>query len=82
MDLWVIWSEEHGAWWRPGSGGYTRSLRLAGRYTEEAARHIEARANFPTLPPEFHEIAMPDPMPAFDQQHRTRSNPGTARDER
>ena len=42
---WVVWSEEHGAWWAPGEMGYTSSLHNAGRYSEEAARMIENRAN-------------------------------------
>lgn len=61
--LWVIWSEEHEAWWGPGERGYVRSLFEAGRYTEERARAIERNANR-YLPPSvpFHEVAMPDPV--------------------
>lgn len=44
MD-WVIWSEEHKAWWRPECAGYTNELRRAGRYTELRAKEIQRRAN-------------------------------------
>lgn len=43
-DRYLIWSEEHGAWWRPNESGYTRSMRRAGRYSEERARAISASA--------------------------------------
>lgn len=45
MDEYLIWSEEHGAWWRPGGHGYTSSLAQAGRFTEAKAREISASAN-------------------------------------
>lgn len=45
MDEYLIWSEEHGAWWRPGSAGYTTSMAKAGRYTEDKARAIVNSAN-------------------------------------
>lgn len=62
-DSWVVWSEEHGRWWKPGECGYTDSLREAGRYSETRAKEIEARANIPCKSGEFNEIALPDPMP-------------------
>jgi hypothetical protein len=60
---WVVWSEEHGGWWKPGRTGYTQSLERAGRYTEAQAKEIEANANR-YLPESvaFHEVAMPDPL--------------------
>jgi hypothetical protein len=45
MKDWVVWSFEHDGWWRLGSGGYTRLLAEAGRYTEAEAREIEQAAN-------------------------------------
>lgn len=36
----VIWSNEHQAWWRPRSIGYTRWLEDAGRYSESQAKEI------------------------------------------
>ncbi len=32
-ERFVIWSNEHRAWWRPASMGYTPELEAAGRYT-------------------------------------------------
>lgn len=62
--MWVIWSEEHGGWWMPGAMGYTRSLREAGRYTEERAKEIEDHANCWLPKGSFrNEVAMPDPWP-------------------
>ena len=38
--IWLVYSREHEAWWRPASAGYTTSIAEAGRYTKaEAARH-------------------------------------------
>lgn len=44
--VFVIWSIEHDAWWRPGRCGYTRNLRDAGRYDFKEADEILGRANF------------------------------------
>ena len=62
-NLWVVWSEEHGAWWGPNELGYVKKLAKAGRYSEREAREIERRAN-QYLPAgvSFHEVAMPDPV--------------------
>jgi len=51
---WLIYSNEHGAWWKPDSRGYTRSIDEAGRYTEEEARDIcnEAGLNNEGIPQE------------------------------
>jgi hypothetical protein len=42
----VIWSIEHGAWWRPGRSGYTPRVTSAGCYDQTEAEAILARANF------------------------------------
>lgn len=42
---WLIWSVEHDAWWGPNRGGYFTSLELAGLYTEEEAKCIQASAD-------------------------------------
>lgn len=34
---WLVWSNEHHAWWRPNSAGYTTFHEEAGRYTLEQA---------------------------------------------
>jgi hypothetical protein len=61
--MWVIWSEEHGAWWGPGERGYMRSLRDAGRYPEAVARKIVAKANRYLRDGRINEVAMPDLWP-------------------
>lgn len=45
MDDYLIWSEEHGAWWRAGRRGYTTSMNAAGIYSEHEARTISASSN-------------------------------------
>jgi hypothetical protein len=40
----VIWSNEHEAWWAPAERGYTPILEEAGRYDLAAARRIVAEA--------------------------------------
>lgn len=44
-DEYLIWSEEHGAWWRPARAGYTTSMAKAGRYTHKDALAIVDNAN-------------------------------------
>lgn len=38
--LFVIWSHEHRAWWRPARRGYTPVLAEAGRYSFDEAAAI------------------------------------------
>lgn len=45
MSVFLIWSQEHGAWWNPNRAGYTTSMIRAGRYTEAEARAISDSAN-------------------------------------
>lgn len=33
--VFLIWSHEHGMWWRPNSAGYTNYVHEAGQYTED-----------------------------------------------
>ena len=42
---WIIWSNEHNAWWNPNEAGYTRSKTAAGRYSFERAKEICDSAN-------------------------------------
>lgn len=44
-DHWLVWSNEHGAWWRANSAGYCTELLGAGIYTREEAERIERDAN-------------------------------------
>jgi hypothetical protein len=39
-DDYLIWSNEHRGWWRPGSMGYHPGLKRAGRYSREQALEI------------------------------------------
>lgn len=36
----LVWSNEHRAWWKPGGHGYTRGLVEAGRFTRANALRI------------------------------------------
>lgn len=53
---WLIWSNEHRAYWKPNMCGYTTFASAAGRYTEEEAIEIcrDARSHDEdgTPPPE------------------------------
>jgi hypothetical protein len=62
MKVFLVWSEEHGAWWRPGRMGYTRSIREAGRYSLEDAADICERANRYLPDGQINEVAVFDPM--------------------
>lgn len=37
---WLIWSNEHSAWWKPNGMGYTQSVADAGRYSFAEAMQI------------------------------------------
>lgn len=41
--LYLVWSNEHHAWWKPDERGYTRIIERAGRYTRAAALTIASR---------------------------------------
>lgn len=43
-DVYLIWSNEHRAWWGPGSHGYVPGLSGAGRYSREQTLAICQRA--------------------------------------
>jgi hypothetical protein len=44
-DIFLIWSIEHGAWWRPKQCGYTQSRLEAGIYSYKEAVKIVKEAN-------------------------------------
>lgn len=51
QDVYLVWSNEHRAWWRPNSAGYTTQLDKAGRYTKnEALKHCSGRDQEPGRP--------------------------------
>lgn len=41
----LIWSHQHGAWWRANQNGYTSDIDQAGRYPMQEAYNICASAN-------------------------------------
>jgi hypothetical protein len=43
-DRFLIWSNQHGMWWRPGNSGYTMHIEEAGRYSLAEAEKIVASA--------------------------------------
>ena len=45
-QLWLIWSVEHSAWWKPAQIGYTIKLSEAGRYAFQTAVNICRVAGF------------------------------------
>ena len=43
--LWLVWSNEHRAWWGPNNSGYDTDIASAGRYTlEDAQKNCVARS--------------------------------------
>jgi hypothetical protein len=44
-ELYLIWSNEHNAWWGPGRIGYTTEPSKAGRYSLAEASQICEDAN-------------------------------------
>ena len=45
QQLWLIWSNEHNAWWAPNQRGYSVKRYNAGTYTFEDAKSIVTDAN-------------------------------------
>lgn len=61
-EQWLVWSNEHRAWWGPGRHGYTTLTDRAGRYSLDEATAICAQANIvPRDPP--NEVAVLAPRP-------------------
>lgn len=55
-NKYLIWSNEHAAWWRPNRLGYTAIISQAGRYSREEAETICERANQHRQGKEPHEV--------------------------
>lgn len=50
-EAYLIWSNEHRAWWRPNSRGYTIHIEAAGRYTrDDALKFSRVRDQVPGEP--------------------------------
>ena len=67
MTTHLIYSHEHGAWWRPRRLGYTSVLAEAGHYSAADAERIVADAAYGwhgALPPEVAIAATGDPLEA------------------
>ncbi len=43
--IWLVWSNEHRAWWAPDHCDYVREVEHAGRYTFEEAMRIASARN-------------------------------------
>ena len=43
--LWLLWSIEHQAWWKPDFLGYTTQRAMAGKYSYAVAVNIVLYAN-------------------------------------
>lgn len=56
---WLIWSNEHHAWWRPNCQGYTQHKKDAGRYSWSDALDIIDTANYATEDDPY-ECLIPD----------------------
>jgi len=57
---WLVWSHEHGLWWRANNRGYTSSIDEAGRYTlTDALSCCDIRSRRPDGTP--NEIVQPSP---------------------
>lgn len=56
--LYLIWSYEHKAWWRPGERGYTSRLDQAGLYPKTKAFRIVESANKFRPPDKPYEVAI------------------------
>lgn len=63
----LVWSNEHRAWWGPSNSGYTGDLWSAGRYTFDAARKACNGRDWPqdAPPPEVMVAAPESAHPRF-----------------
>ena len=59
--IWLVWSNEHGAWWGPGGCGYTRIIERAGRYGIKEADQICNDANEYLPKGKTHEVRVLSP---------------------
>jgi hypothetical protein len=59
-STWLVWSNEHCAWWGPNRRNYYMSIESAGRYSlEEAMRICRFRSQEPNANPT--ELIQPSP---------------------
>ncbi len=77
-DTYLVWSHEHGAWWR-GVNGYTLNLNEAGRFTSAAALKIciHARGGWrPGDPPPEIPVRLEDAQAVEDSVLRPANEKG------
>lgn len=55
-DWYLVWSNEHHAWWNPDRKGYTTKVKLAGRYSRDEAIKISRGRGWPAT-------GIPDEVP-------------------
>ena len=56
----LVWSNQHRAWWRSNSCGYTRNVESAGRYSRDEAIQISRGRGWPAT-------GIPDEIPVPEQ---------------
>lgn len=59
--MWLVFSHEHGAYWRPNRRGYTVHVESAGRYTYADAHQICDNARSPRGDEAPNEVVVPSP---------------------
>jgi len=57
---WIVWSNEHGAFWGMDHCGYVSDVRYAGRYTTEEAKKICDWQGEPRNPPNEVTLVAPE----------------------
>lgn len=63
-DVWyLIWSNEHGAWWMPDNDGYTTDIDDAGRYSKNEANRVVLNSMMygPKFDGQYTEVAVVAP---------------------
>lgn len=80
MIRYLIWSNQHGAWWAPGARGYTLDIDQAGRFARhQALREVEGAGSWGP----YASDGVPDEVMMLAPEHRWDSpppDPGSARD--
>jgi hypothetical protein len=64
-QTYLVWSEEHQAWWHQSRMRYTASIFEAGRFQQREACEIVKQGNAfldPRYDSPLNEIAIPDPL--------------------
>jgi hypothetical protein len=59
-ELYLVWSNQHSAWWRPNSCGYTKQISDAGLYSRDEAIEISRGRGWPAK-------GVPDEVPVSER---------------